>query len=279
MGKTFAVGWGGPLSADGASRAACCALHAHNGHPPRTPAKPSSRLRFPHHARLRNQSREHRRGGRGQPADSFLLDRQQFADPLGLAERLGISSATWPLLFGLLWPSGGQLALQLAGRTVQPDERVLEMGCGLACPAWSRTAGAWTSRPATATRSRPAFAQQPAPQWPSAHEVPAWGLGCPAASAGFGAHSTTLRGRYDLLVGSDLLYDRDASAWRWRVHWPPRAAAGRGLDRGPRPGQPPCLSRQMQALGFGLREQRLDTTATAQAAQYKGRLLVYRRSA
>jgi hypothetical protein len=31
-----------------------------------------------------------------------LLDRQQFDDPLGEAERLGISSATWPL-FGLPW--------------------------------------------------------------------------------------------------------------------------------------------------------------------------------
>ena len=41
----------------------------------------------------------------------------------------------------------------------------------------------------------------------------------------------------------------------------------------------PAFSRQMQALGFGLREQRLDTAATAQAAQYKGRLLVYCRSA
>jgi hypothetical protein len=42
-----------------------------------------------------------------------LLDRQQFADPLGLAERMGISSATWPL-FGLLWPSGAQLAARMA---------------------------------------------------------------------------------------------------------------------------------------------------------------------
>ncbi len=31
-----------------------------------------------------------------------LLDRQQFADPEGLAEALGISSASWPL-FCLLW--------------------------------------------------------------------------------------------------------------------------------------------------------------------------------
>ena len=32
-----------------------------------------------------------------------LLDRQQFYDPLGEAEREGISSSAWPI-FGLLWP-------------------------------------------------------------------------------------------------------------------------------------------------------------------------------
>jgi len=59
-----------------------------------------------------------------------LLDRQQFADPFGDAERLGISSAAWPL-FGLLWPSGALLAAHLALRPVG-DERILEIGCGLA---------------------------------------------------------------------------------------------------------------------------------------------------
>ena len=52
-----------------------------------------------------------------------LLDRQQFSDPLGVAERLGISSATWPL-FGLLWPSGAQLAARMALRPLRKDERV-----------------------------------------------------------------------------------------------------------------------------------------------------------
>ncbi len=46
-----------------------------------------------------------------------LLDRQQYADPLGVAERLGISSAAWPL-FGLLWPSGARLAARLAPRVL-----------------------------------------------------------------------------------------------------------------------------------------------------------------
>lgn len=59
-----------------------------------------------------------------------LKDRQQFHDEGGLAEQLGISSATWPL-FGVVWPASRILATQvsqmdLAGR------RVLELGCGIA---------------------------------------------------------------------------------------------------------------------------------------------------
>ena len=59
-----------------------------------------------------------------------LLDRQQFSDPRGEAERQGISAAAWPL-FGLLWPSGALLAARLAARPVTAGERILELGCGL----------------------------------------------------------------------------------------------------------------------------------------------------
>ena len=60
-----------------------------------------------------------------------LQDKQQFYDPLELALRLGISSATWPL-FGLLWPSGTRLAERMAQRPVVATEHILEIGCGLA---------------------------------------------------------------------------------------------------------------------------------------------------
>src|ERR1700741_5450555 len=60
-----------------------------------------------------------------------LLDHQQFSDPNEAALRAGISSATWPL-FGLLWPSGAQLAARVALRPVTANERILEIGCGLA---------------------------------------------------------------------------------------------------------------------------------------------------
>ena len=57
-----------------------------------------------------------------------LLDRQQFHDPLGEAERAGISSATWPI-FGLLWPSGRVLAhamvsFEVAGKRILAGDKV-----------------------------------------------------------------------------------------------------------------------------------------------------------
>src|SRR5450631_2246961 len=80
-----------------------------------------------------------------------LLDRQQYADPNGDAERLGISSAAWPL-FGLLWPSGALLAARLARRPVRAQERILEGGCGLALAS---LVGHWHGADATASDCHP----------------------------------------------------------------------------------------------------------------------------
>lgn len=59
-----------------------------------------------------------------------LTDRQQFFDPEGVAERAGISSATWPL-FGMIWPAGLALAERMASFPIG-GKRILEVGCGLA---------------------------------------------------------------------------------------------------------------------------------------------------
>ena len=60
-----------------------------------------------------------------------LQDQRQYADRSGEAAALGISSAAWPM-FGLLWPSGAQLAALMVARPPMCGARVLEIGCGLA---------------------------------------------------------------------------------------------------------------------------------------------------
>lgn len=59
-----------------------------------------------------------------------LRDKQQFSDPDGIAESLGITSALWPL-FGVIWPSGLVLA-HLMHNTDTGTKRILEVGCGMA---------------------------------------------------------------------------------------------------------------------------------------------------
>lgn len=59
-----------------------------------------------------------------------LRDKQEFHDPTGIAESLGISSASWPM-FGVLWPSSLVLAHYLVDYDTS-SKRILEIGCGMA---------------------------------------------------------------------------------------------------------------------------------------------------
>ena len=58
-----------------------------------------------------------------------FIDRNQFSDPKGEAEALGISSAVWPF-FGMVWPAGLLLADIISHQPLQ-GVSVLELGCGL----------------------------------------------------------------------------------------------------------------------------------------------------
>ena len=59
-----------------------------------------------------------------------LRNRQEFHDPAGVAEKLGICSASWPI-FGVIWPSSLVLAHFIFDYDTD-SKRILEVGCGMA---------------------------------------------------------------------------------------------------------------------------------------------------
>jgi predicted nicotinamide N-methyase len=208
-----------------------------------------------------------------------LLDRQQFHDPLGDAERQGISSAAWPL-FGLLWPSEVRLAERLAQRPVRAGERILEIGCGLGLASLvAHRRGA----DITASDCHPLaqdFMQENLrgnALMPMKYRHGAWSLASPRLRGRIASGTARIvRGRFDLLIGSDLLYERDdagtLAGFIGRHAGPAAEVWIVDPDRGNRS----AFHRSMAAQGFALREERLDTAASAGVAGYKGRLLVYR---
>ena len=193
-----------------------------------------------------------------------LLDRQQFSDPHGEAERIGISSAAWPL-FGLVWPSALVLAQQMQ-HVPLGARQVLEVGCGLALASLvvHRRRGDVTAsdcHPLAEGFLRENLRLNALP--PLAYQRGDWARANPSL------------GRFDLIVGSDVLYDR---------HQPTQLSAFIALhaqataeviivdpDRGNRV----AFTRCMAVLGFVHSERKV--RALPNGTSYKGRVLSYRR--
>lgn len=207
-----------------------------------------------------------------------LLDLQQFSDPLGDAERIGISSAMWPL-FGTLWPSGAHLAARLALRPVLAGERILEIGCGLALASLvghRRGANVTASdcHPLTSAFLDENLRLNHLP--PMKYRHGNWSIAERAETKNDMSGRRIVNGEFDLIMGSDLLYERDANATLAAyigLHASPIAEVWIvDPDRGNRS----AFNRQMGDRGFQMTEERLNQLALDDAAAYKGRLLVYR---
>jgi predicted nicotinamide N-methyase len=126
-----------------------------------------------------------------------LRDRQQYADVDGAAEKLGISSAAWPL-FGVIWASGEVLAHLMSDYEIA-GKRVLEVGCGIALASLvlnQRLADI------TATDHHPEVEQflQENVKLNQGNKIP-------FVRTGWGDQDSGL-GEFDLVIGSDLLYER-----------------------------------------------------------------------
>ena len=83
--------------------------------------------------------------------------------------------------------------------------------------------------------------------------------------------------RFDLVVGSDLLYERDANGALARFISRHAKASCEVWIVDPDRSNRPAFNRRMAEDGFARREERLDAAAGGAAAAYKGRLLVYHR--
>lgn len=130
-----------------------------------------------------------------------LLNKQQFSDPDGAAERAGVSPASWPL-FGVVWPAGLALAEAMSRFPIE-GKNILELGCGIGL-----TSLVLARRGAriTACDHHPLagdFLRQNAELngVPPIHFLNAPWLG-----------PNPRLGRFDLIIGSDLLYERDHAA-------------------------------------------------------------------
>lgn len=207
-----------------------------------------------------------------------LLDRQQYSDPLGAAERLGISSASWPL-FGLLWPSGAHMAARLAQRPVTPGERILEIGCGLALASLvghRRGADVTASdcHPLASSFLRENLHLNGLAPLPYRHGQ--WGV-TTAIEDSEDSSDRRLQGQFDVVMGSDLLYERDADGALAQFIALHTAAGGEVWITDPDRGNRNAFTRCMALHGFTLQEERLQTLASPGVAPYKGRMLVYTR--
>jgi predicted nicotinamide N-methyase len=208
-----------------------------------------------------------------------LLDRQQYADPFGDAERAGISSALWPL-FGLLWPSGSHLAARMAQRPVAAGERILEVGCGLALASLvAHRRGA----DVTASDCHPLAASFLAHNLrlnalaPMKYRHGHWQGAQPAPRRDGTAADIALDGSFDLIVGSDLLYERDGRGTLAAFIVRHAAPMAEVWIVDPDRGQRAAFSRLMAAAGFSVHEERITFSGSPAAAAYKGRMLTYRR--
>ncbi|MBZ2167419.1 class I SAM-dependent methyltransferase [Marinobacter sp. F4216] len=127
-----------------------------------------------------------------------LRNTNEYYDPKGKAEELGICSASWPI-FGVVWPSSLVLAQFMLGYDTT-SKRVLEVGCGMALSSLLLNK---LNSDITATDYHPEV------QYFLEKNVQLNGDKSIAYERTDWANSKDTLGLFDLIIGSDLLYEDD----------------------------------------------------------------------
>lgn len=195
-----------------------------------------------------------------------LRNNQEFHDPHGIAKDLGISSATWPI-FGIVWPSSLVLAHHLADYDIG-SRRVLEVGCGTALSSLllnkqNVDITATDYHPETERfliRNSELNGDKPIP-----FERTDW------------ADKDDSLGRFDLIIGSDLLYEDEhieLLAEFIREHSNQKCEV---ILVDPNRGRKNKLAKKLHEIGYKSSFSKIEHTAYLRA-DFKGHILTFTRS-
>ena len=195
-----------------------------------------------------------------------LLDRQQYADPEGLALAAGISEASWPL-FGMIWPSARMLANAMQTQDIE-GKRILEVGCGLglASLVLHRRLGNITASDCHPLAE--GFLQENA----RLNALPIIKY-----QTGNWSRDNFALGKFDLLIASDVLYERDQPDVLAQFMDQHAHAHSDIIVLDPDRGNRNEFCRRMVARGFTVDLQRAGTHQMTGEA-YKGHFVTFRRA-
>ncbi|MCG9697314.1 protein N-lysine methyltransferase family protein [Shewanella sp. Isolate11] len=194
-----------------------------------------------------------------------LWDRQEFSDPLGEANSLGISSAQWSL-FGVVWDSSRALASKMSTYDIA-GKRILEVGCGMALASLllnSRNADI------TATDYHPE-----AGRFLTENIRLNQGDDIPFLRTDWNNLKDGL-GTFDVIIGADLLYEREHIA-----------LLSAFIDRHANPdcevilvdpcrGNQGSFSKTMSTLGYSHHQTKIEPR-NDMSPKYKGQMLFYKK--
>lgn len=194
-----------------------------------------------------------------------LRNKQEYSDPTGIAEKLGICSASWPI-FGVIWPSSFVLAHFLFDYHVG-SKRILEVGCGMALSSLMLNE---QNANITATDYHPeaqTFLQRNT-RLNNDKDIP-------FERVDWAKQDDNL-GLFDLIIGSDLLYEDnhiDLLANFIESHSNPKCEV---IIVDPGRGRKNKLSTRLKAFGFSSDQQKPTNTDYLEK-EFKGYILKYTR--
>lgn len=195
-----------------------------------------------------------------------LRDKQQFSDPLGEAESLGISSAQWSL-FGVVWDSSEILAHKMAHFDIT-GKRILEVGCGMALSSLLLN---YREADITATDYHPEAGNFLTENIKLNH-----GRKIPFLRTDWANLEDGL-GKFDVIIGADLLYERqhiELLSEFINRHANPQCEV---ILVDPGRGHHAPFSKKMLTLGYSYSQYKPENTSYLKAP-FKGQVIKYLRA-